>query len=190
MNFSYKTIITDVDGTLYFQKPMRIKMGSLLLLHPITALKVMSFRKKHEQGKIENPDKDIRRFMYELPLKYIFEFRDNALAKVLERFYKNGGKVIAYSDHPAKEKIAALKIECDGIYDPTVDGINSLKPNPEGLKLIIEKEGLDISECLFIGDREEKDGLCAKAVGMDYLILSKNRTTRKQQIIESFPDYV
>lgn len=186
MNIEYKAIICDVDGTLYFQTPMRIKMGSLLIMHPFTALKVMRFRKNHEKGLIEAPDSDVARFMYELPLKYIKSYRDEYLSEVLLEYRKNGGKVIAYSDHPAVDKLKALEIDADAVYDPTTPGIDALKPDPSGLKLILEREELKPSDCLFIGDRYEKDGLCAKALNMDSLILSKDKTKRLALLKEKF----
>lgn len=184
MSIDYKAIIVDVDGTLYFQTPMRIKMGSLLITHPFTALRVMRFRKNHERGLIETPDRDVARFMYELPLQYIKRYRDEYLAEILRDYKEKGVRVIAYSDHPAIDKLKALEIDIDAVYDPTTPGIDTLKPDPKGLKLLLEKEGLKPDECLYIGDRYEKDGLCAEALGVEYLILSKDKEKRNKAIKE------
>ena len=47
--------------------------------------------------------------------------------------------------------------------------INALKPNPKGLNYIIEYFKCPIEHCIFIGDRFDKDGLCAKYAGLKNL---------------------
>lgn len=59
---------------------------------------------------------------------------------------------------------------------------NSCKPNPKYFESICTKYNLEPSECLHIGNDEEEDGFCCKALGIDCFIVtdtiikSKNRT--------------
>ena len=63
------------------------------------------------------------------------------------------------------------------------DFIKVLKPNPEGLEFILSQLGVSTNEedgmrtdgsrksdILYIGDRTEKDGLCAEEVGVDFYL--------------------
>ena len=41
-----------------------------------------------------------------------------------------------------------------------------MKPDPKGLINIIRANNLTVDNCLFIGDRLEKDGYCAEKCGI------------------------
>lgn len=178
----YTTIITDVDGTLYYQTPLRIHMGVWMCSDPLSVGKVLKFRKEREAGNLVEPGLKVRSWMYEKPLLILPRYRDAELIRLLKDYIKDGGKVIAYSDYPAKDKLKVLGFENIHVYDPTDEGITALKPDPQGLNYLLEKEQVDVKKCLFIGDRMEKDGECAKAGGIPYLILSKKRQDRRKQL--------
>ena len=75
------------------------------------------------------------------------------------------------------------------------DFIKVLKPNPEGLEFILSQlgvstneedgmrtdgmrtDGIRKSDILYIGDRTEKDGLCAQKVGVDFFLWTTGRFT-------------
>jgi len=79
-----------------------------------------------------------------------------------------------------------LGLDLDFVFSATDTLINCLKPNPKGLTAILHQLSLSPKDCLFVGDRDEKDGLCARQVGMDFLILPKN-PLKRSQLYSSLP---
>jgi len=53
--------------------------------------------------------------------------------------------------------------------------VDWLKPDPKGLIIPASKLKTPVKECLFIGDRDDMDGECARRAGMPYLILNPRR---------------
>lgn len=180
--------IVDLDGTLYFQTPVRLIMISELLLYYVfhlsrlKDLKIISqYRKNHEKN-IDDFDvlaqqcktdtqyakSVIEKWMIKRPLKWIKIFADRKLLKILKN--KN---VIVYSDYPTDEKLRALNFMpmaqyfCDGVF------IKHYKPNSQGLEFISRKYNLLKDDMVIIGDRMSHDGVCAQKFGSEYLILRK-----------------
>lgn len=203
----YTTYIVDVDGTLYFQKQVRVQMFCTLacyyFFHPLCLSELLALYKYRKIREIDmfKGDEDfehkeycyvaklfkkepewaqsiIERWMHSYPLKIIAKNRDCMLIKILQERRNEGARVIIYSDYPVEDKLNALGMQCDSMYYSGDEIISCLKPESRGLANIVKKEDLRIEDCLFIGDRYEKDGLCAKSIGMDYYILKRNKRKR------------
>ena len=74
-----------------------------------------------------------------------------------------------YSDYPVEKKLQALGLQPTHAYwsgEPIVD---CLKPDVRGLNNIIAELGLDRAEILYVGDRDDRDGECARRAGVAYL---------------------
>lgn len=198
----YKAIIFDVDGTLYFQRPLRLRMavalGTYYLLHPnkIRDLKIISdFRSWREkntlcQGDLENEQYKavasqhgvsaehvktvIEKWMYQKPLLYLPKYGDAALREFIVNIRSRGIKAVAYSDYPVDDKLRVLGIQMDACFCSTDPEIQCLKPSQKGIQAVLKQIGCSPDECLFIGDRDEKDGQSARSVGMDYRILASD----------------
>ncbi|RZL61639.1 MAG: hypothetical protein EOO93_12790 [Pedobacter sp.] len=53
--------------------------------------------------------------------------------------------------------------------------INAMKPLPDGLNYILAKLNIeDKGKCLFIGDRQELDGICAERAGIPFLLIDND----------------
>lgn len=50
-----------------------------------------------------------------------------------------------------------------------------------GLFVIVETLGVSVEDCLFIGDRDERDGECARKAGMTYLLLERRNPRAEYQ---------
>ncbi len=208
---NYKLVIWDLDGTLYYQKEFRMKMTMVLmrklLFTPrhwkdvLVILKYRSLREKWdaadtdaelekrqyiETGKSfrmtgEQVEAVIGRWMLEEPLSHLRAHRDDTAAWTIEKLQQNGIQTVVYSDYPTKDKLKALGIKVLDSYAATDPEIGCMKPNPKGLEYIINKYQIAKEDTIMIGDRMEKDGEVAKAVGIDYLILKRKRKEREIQ---------
>ena len=203
----YKTIILDMDGTLYFQAPVRLCMGcSLVLNFLIRGLKLKELlvlrnyrrlreaRAFSEDGdfedrqtlflsekysiSVEKINSIVGSWMQERPLAYIRRFRDKRLVSLMNALKENGSQVVLYSDYPVAEKACAVEISADFMFHAGSAEIRCMKPSPQGLVNILRVTETSPSDALFVGDRYAKDGLCAEAAGVEYVILSKSRFVR------------
>ena len=210
---NYQTYVVDMDGTLYFKRPMQIKMALKLLgyyglrlyrLAELMALK--DYRKLRDREDLADRDdreswmiqtlaekyhlspertkRVIEDWILVRPLKTLYACRDKALIHFLQERKKQGARLFVYSDYPAEDKCAALHLQTDGIYWPDGENITVLKPSPQGLAYILKSNCLEKEQVLFIGDRREKDGACAEQMGVDYVILKKSRVSRRRQHAE------
>lgn len=184
----YKAVVLDMDGTLYYQFPVRICMAVslfcfyLLHLNRISELReIYTYRVNYKFRKMQDSTPNIVYWMQEKPKKYIRLFRDKNLIKIVQSLQRKGTKVIVYSDFPLKEKLEALWPFVPDLYFSANDAeIQCLKPDVKGLLHIIRITNLSVKDILFVGDRFDKDGLCAQQTGMDYFILSQNSMIRKR----------
>ncbi len=206
-NFTLKAVIFDVDGTLYDQKRLRQRMlvdiFTTLLLSPgkLIDVKILwNFRKNREKI-ITMQIKDIERqqylrcakalnvppervrktvheWMFEKPLRYLKSCQYKEVKFLFKYLRKNGVSIGIFSDYPAKDKLNALDLSPDIVVCSTDQEVDRLKPDPRGLLVAAEKLKLPVNNCLFVGDRDEKDGECARRAGMRYLILDRNKKKR------------
>lgn len=207
----YGAYIVDVDGTLYFKRPMQLRMAMQLVLYYVfhlfkvkELLLLHDYRKMRDKDEISDkegfeniiiaelsekygfPEKKtagiIEKWILKKPIDILYECRDKRLIAFLNEQKNTGKKIYIYSDYPAVDKCTALGIKADGIYWPDKTRITVLKPSPQGINFIINENGLDKSDVLFIGDRYEKDGKCAENGGVDFLILNGSSQKRKNSI--------
>ena len=207
----YKLVIWDLDGTLYFQKEFRLKMAMVLLqnlvftpTHWKDAFVILKYRSLREKWDASDAGTDleerqyaeagksfgmsagqveeiISHWMLKEPLLHLKAYGDETAAKTIKKLQEKGIETVVYSDYPTVDKLKALDIMVSGSYAATDDEIACMKPNPKGLQYIIDKYQIAKEDTIMIGDRMEKDGEAAKAVGIDYLILERERKNRKLQ---------
>ena len=209
-----KAVIFDVDGTLYTQGRLRSKMLVALLSYYSVRpwrfremLLLQRFRAEREKRAgasgpdLENaqytwcsdggriPVEKIRqvvdRWMFRHPNQYLLKCVYPGTHSFFAALRQHGIKIGIYSDYTAHDKLAAMGLAADIVVSSTDPEIDQLKPAPAGLLYIAEQLGLAPADCLFIGDRQELDGLCAEQAGMPYLILDKkpsNNFTFYQQL--------
>lgn len=89
---------------------------------------------------------------------------------ILQKLKENGKKVFLLSNaqrsftYPEMVKLDIVKY-FDKIYISSDQGVK--KPNPKFFQILMEAEGLDPKECLFLGNDQTCDILGAQGVGMD-----------------------
>ena len=200
----YKLYVFDLDGTLYDQPKLRLIMAMRLMLyymrHPLSVKELIvlqHFRKvkdnwtgssseediyeKVAKDKCIEPDKVagiVKKWIYDNPLSALVKARDDKLAMWIDKLRQSGKKVVVLSDYPTKDKLDALGIKVDGQYGPDDTRIDELKPSPAGLRVIMQDYGVSCEDVIMFGDREEKDGMCADAAGIDRIILKRRLSKR------------
>ncbi len=209
-----RLVVFDVDGTLYDQRKLRSKMALLLLRHFVShpgevgLIRTISTYRRCREEMAEEGCSDIGRLQFERPalklgissravqervspwiddkpISLLRECRFAHVDDVFDRFRERGWKLAILSDYPARRKVEALGLEAD-LYASAVDpSIDRLKPHPAGLAFIMREIGVDAGETLMIGDRDDRDGECARRLRVPYLIRHDSRGQRE----DSFSRY-
>lgn len=206
MDFNkYDLYVFDVDGTLYYQNKLRLIMGKRLLmyylLHPLKfkdLIIIKNFRSLRENAKdtnglfditakkcnvsVSRVNEVIKKWIYENPIDALIASKDDTLLAVIDKLKANGKTVAIWSDYEADDKLKALKLSTDYVYTAEQERVGELKPSPKGLKLIMSDLRVAKDKTIMIGDRMVKDGEAAKKAGCDYLILSKSKKKREEQL--------
>lgn len=139
------------------------------------ALSLSPFQRQldHAARKLSRPSADVERtvreWMFRRPLKWVARSKRTALLLQLASFREGGGKTALVSDYPASAKLQALGAA--GLFDLVVSngepgGPSKLKPDPEGYLTAAQRLGVGPEACLVIGDRDDADGVAARAAGM------------------------
>jgi len=208
-----KAVIFDVDGTLYDQRKLRFRMLSdmfaALLCQPrnLYDFKIIwDFRKIREKNRflsetgikdsqylwgarvsgvpVERVKTVVKKWMFEKPLRHLPACRFEGTAELFDYLKKNKIRIGIFSDYPVIRKLDALSLAADEVVCALDENVDRLKPDPKGLVVVAEKLGVSVCNCLFIGDRDDKDGECARRAGMPFMILD-----RKQNFYRSRKTY-
>ena len=196
-------IVFDMDGTLYDQRKLRAFMLAALLRETVrsrsldTILTLRAFRHVREQL-AENPSGDFIDAQYDLtaarrgqsaarirplvaewmerrPLPLLAACRRPGIERLFRAIPAAGKKIGIFSDYPATEKLAALRLRADLVVASTDPDVARLKPNPAGLLKLLRLAAVEPQRAVLIGDRRERDGEVAARANMPCLILSPNQ---------------
>jgi len=216
-------VIFDIDGTLYSQQALYSRMfveaAAYCLRNPlrIRELKILcDFRRERrkragmtvddlqdaqyvwgaEASRVSPEDarRIVDRWLFQRPIRHLLLCRHAGVEAFIEDLHSRGVRTAVYSDYPAKEKMQALGLPDTAAFSSIDKDISCLKPDPKGLLVVVEALGVEVDQCVFIGDRDELDGECARRASMRYLILERsrsgldNRFQSYQQIHSEFND--
>lgn len=194
-------VVFDVDGTLYDAHRLRRAMLSRLLLdaaarRSLRTLRILrAFRHIREGlGDEQPPDfaglqytrtadrtgcepEEVRalvtEWMEQRPLPLLAACRYPHVDRLFAGLREAGKQVAVLSDYPAVEKLAALGLQAHPIVSATDAEIACLKPNPAGLRAILERTGVPASRALMIGDRIDRDAAVAWQAGVQPLVRAR-----------------
>lgn len=193
-------VIFDVDGTLYNQKMLRLRVFLSLLktlcFHMDTWLiiKVLrSFRRHRESAafidaeaslesqyqwvaeathlKIDFVRAVVEKWMFVQPLKHLGACQYPGVDLFFKKLKERRIMIGIFSDYPAKQKLTAMALEADCYVCSTDHDVRRLKPDPKGLLKCCGEMRVDPRKTLYIGDRKELDGACARAADIPYCII-------------------
>lgn len=194
-----KTVIFDLDGTLYDKRGLAARMvRRLWWCLPLLMAERLARRDAHHvqygseeeffanffanmaRGHWWGPKiaEEWYRFVYMPAMIRLIarhhKARPEALA-LLEECKALGLKTAIYSDYGSvREKLAALHID-ENQFSLLVSApeLGALKPSAPCAKKVVAMLGADPKTTLFVGDRDEKDGESARAVGAKYLKIER-----------------
>ena len=195
-------VVFDLDGTLYDQARLRLRMLAELGIHTCrtfsvgTALTLRSFRRLREELSRTSAKADFTELQYvrtasaravdpadvraivkdwieERPLAFLRNYRFDGVAELFEACRRAGKGPAVWSDYPATAKLDALGLSAPIVLHSGEEGVQRLKPDPAGLRRICAITGARPDRILMIGDRAEHDGEAAKAAGAQALIRAK-----------------
>jgi beta-phosphoglucomutase-like phosphatase (HAD superfamily) len=198
-------VILDVDGTLYLQNYVRLWMILDLLLHILKKpthyhdiLIRRAYRKNREilaeAGSTDFIAKQyddiadqfnvhtsyvrniVKTWIEEKPLPFIDKARRRGCREFILSVFEYSIQVATYSDYPSSGKIETLNLPVELQIVSSDPSVARLKPDPTGVVEASRRLNVPTENCLMIGDRDERDGACARAVGMPYLIISKKES--------------
>ena len=195
-----RLVAFDVDGTLYRQRPLRLRMAADLLGHAartrtLATLRVLQrYRHIRERlGEEETADFEagllaetaaatahspeavgtiVAEWMDRRPLAYIGRYRYGGLVELFADLRRKGKTIGVLSDYPAVAKLAALGLAADHVVSAVDAGVGVLKPHPQGLLELMKRAGAEPGTTVLIGDRVDRDGLAARRAGARALIRS------------------
>ena len=210
-------VVFDVDGTLYRQRPVRMRMARDILLHTLSKrdFNVIAVLSKYRQIKerlgieevadfervliaetagttgnsIDTVCAIVSEWIDERPLAYVAASRYPSLPRLFAGLRREGKSIGILSDYPVKAKLLALELTANHVVFAGDEGIGLLKPHPRGLESLIAAAEVTADETVVIGDRAERDGLAARRAGARALIIS-SKPLQGWQTFASFDDPV
>lgn len=199
-------VVFDLDGTLYDQKRLRMRIAVDLVLASLRnrSLRTVDMLRKFRQCREKlaeqtEPDFMHRQFeitakqcnssateiravvtewMEQRPLSYLAACRYPGTETLFDALRHSGRIIAVFSDYPAREKLKALGLEADIVVSAGDPDVQRLKPNPAGLLRILEATGVAASRTLMIGDRFDRDWAAANGVGIAAIIRARRRDPR------------
>ena len=198
---SVKLAVFDLDGTLYDQRAMRLRMAAMLAGHSLASFDlqlpriIAAYRRIREELAEEEVEafeprlieKVAARFgrseakvaavvsewMEHKPLPLLRACRFDGVAELFHGLRRTGRVIGVLSDYPATAKLAKLELEADHIVAAADPDVMMLKPNPKGLMHMMALANAAPGETVMIGDRPERDGEAGRRAGVKTYIRTR-----------------
>ena len=193
-----RLVAFDVDGTLYRQRPLRLRMGRDIVIHTVAkcdlnAIRVVSaYRRIRERLAVEevvdfervliaetakatsmSPERVhaiVSEWIETRPLRYLRSCLFSGVPQLFAGLQRAGKKIGIFSDYPATEKLAAMGLAANHVVAASDVGL--LKPHARGLQSLMAAASATARDTLFIGDRVDRDGVAGQRAGVRTLIRS------------------
>jgi FMN phosphatase YigB (HAD superfamily) len=195
-------VVFDMDGTLYDQRRLRLRMAHELLLHALATismreLRVLSAYRRLRERLAEKEVYDIDRllvaqtarrcgiaeevvravvmeWMEHRPLPHLPACRYEGLPELFRLLRARGKRIAILSDYPAQAKLQACGLAADIVVCSSDAAVGVLKPHPRGLQHVMALAAVAPAATLMLGDRPDRDGQAARRSGVQALIKSRH----------------
>lgn len=212
---SIRLVVFDVDGTLYDQARLRMRvLGDLLLdaarRRSAESIRVLRTYRRLRESMADDEvagfecallDETVRltgrspervraivdTWIEKKPLRYLASCRYPGVVELFAGLRRNAKLIGVLSDYPADAKLAALGLRADYVVSAGDPSVGLLKPNPRGLAVLMQTAGVEAQAAVLIGDRIERDGAAARRIGARPLIRSR-RPLEHWQTFARFDD--
>ena len=183
-------VVFDVDGTLYNQRKLRLEMASMLVRHcilrgDISTPRVLGTYRRLRETLADNEVHDfetrlisdvakrwrttparvrevVGEWIDSRPLPLLRACRFEGLGDLFDRLRDSGRTIGILSDYPARLKLEALELEADHVVAAGDPEVGIMKPDPRGLRRLLDLARVDAGSTIMIGDRAERDGEMAR----------------------------
>ena len=208
-----RLVAFDVDGTLYRQRSLRLRMGRDLAIDAVakrdrSTIRVVnayrSIRERLADDEIvdfepvliaetakaasvspEKVNAIVSEWIELRPLRYLRGCLFSGVPELFVGLRRAGKKVGIFSDYPATGKLAAMGLTAHHIV--TANDVGLLKPHAGGLQSLMAAANVATDETLFIGDRADRDGVAGRRAGVRTLIKS-SKPVESFQTFHTFYD--
>jgi HAD superfamily hydrolase (TIGR01549 family) len=193
-----RLVAFDVDGTLYSQGPLRLRMGRDMVVHAVAKCDlnpigvVRAYRRIRENLAAEevvdfdpvliaetakatsmSPESVhaiVSEWIERRPLRYLRSCLFSGVPQLFAGLQRAGKKIGIFSDYPATEKLAAMGLAAHHVVAASDVGL--LKPHARGLQSLMAAASATARDTLFIGDRADRDGVAGQRAGVRIMIKS------------------
>ncbi|MEM9170419.1 MAG: HAD family hydrolase [Pseudomonadota bacterium] len=193
-----KLAVFDMDGTLYRQGPMRLRMAAELAGDAALRLStrrlavIKAYRRLREEAaddergdfeahvvsrvadKCGVSEAEVQTivddWIHRRPLKHLRACAVPGLHAAFAALRRSGRTTAVLSDYPVADKLEALGVEPDLAASASSPGVGKMKPNPAGLERLMASVGVAPDETLMIGDRLDRDVAAAERAGARWLL--------------------
>ena len=208
-----RLVAFDVDGTLYRQRPLRLRIGCDMVLHAVAkrdlnAINVVSAYRRIRERLAAKEVLDFERVLIAetakatsmsaecvhaivsewietRPLRYLRSCVFSGVPQLFAGLQRAGKKIGVFSDYPATEKLAAMGLAAHHVVAASDVGL--LKPHARGLQSLMAAASSTARDTLFIGDRADRDGVAGQRAGVRTLIRS-SKPIQGFQTFKTFND--
>jgi FMN phosphatase YigB (HAD superfamily) len=208
-----RLVAFDVDGTLYRQRPLHLRMGCDMVLHAVAkrdlnAINVVSAYRRIREHLAANEVLDfeqvliaetakatstspecvhaiVSEWIETRPLRYLKSCVFSGVPQLFAGLQRAGKKIGVFSDYPATEKLAAMGLAVHHVVAASDVGL--LKPHARGLQSLMAAASSTARDTLFIGDRADRDGVAGQRAGVRTLIRS-SKPIQGFQTFKTFND--
>lgn len=121
----------------------------------------------------------VQRWMEDAPLSAVGRARFDGLDSFCAWAAGRGLRMGALSDYDPREKLHALGVASYFSVSAWAQEaeVGVFKPNPRGLRIVLERLGVEPGEAIYVGDRLEVDGAAAIACGVLGVLISSRPVT-------------
>ena len=194
-------VVFDVDGTLYDQRSLRLRMLALMLKHVLAKrsldvpriLRIYRILREIAAEETSNVcgstqydatafrlgcesarvEAVVQEWMERRPLPILASCKLRGINDVFDAACRQRKRVGILSDYPAHDKLAVLGLTADFVVTAADRDITYLKPHPAGLRKLLELANVGPENTIMIGDRVERDWAVADKLGIRALIRSR-----------------